>query len=277
MLFNAHGVSHKGKVRETNADRFLVGSIRRSFQIESISSELPNPEIPPEGGQGGFIMVVADGIGSSKYGHEAASLTISSIIKHFASPIKLQRNDVSLEDDIVDQFAKMIVASHEKLEKAVVDNPEMKGMATTLTLAFVLGTRAWIAHVGDSRAYLVRDGKAMRLTKDQTVAQMLVDRGVLDEKSAESSRLAHMLASAVGGSGDALPSVLSYRIALTPDDTLLLCTDGLTKHVSEEVMGEVANAAKTPTEVCDRLLALAMDGGGSDNITIVAGRLEKMG
>jgi protein phosphatase len=218
-------------------------------------------------------MLVADGIGSNRFGHEAASLTINSIVAHFASPLRLERSDVSLEDDIIDQFAQMIIASHRKLEDAVSQNPEMKGMATTLTLAFVLGTRAWIAHVGDSRAYLVRNGQAMRLTKDQTVAQMLVDRGVLDEKSAESSRLAHILASAVGGSGDALPSVLSYRIAFSEGDSILLCTDGLTKHVTEETMGRVTSDAATPTAACDELLQLALEGGGSDNITVVVGRM----
>jgi len=273
MHFIAHGISHKGRVRETNADRFLVGSIRRTFVVESISDELAPPTVPEDGGPGGTIMLVADGIGSSRYGHEAASLTINSIVSHFATPLKLQRSDVSLEEDIVDQFAQMIIASHQKLEEAVRNNPEMKGMATTLTLAFVLGSRAWIAHVGDSRAYLVRGGTAMRLTKDQTVAQMLVDRGVLDEKSAESSRLAHILSSAVGGSGDALPSVLSYRVALEPGDSLLLCTDGLTKHVNEEAMTAVATGSATPTDACNELLRLALEGGGSDNVTVVLGRM----
>jgi len=273
MPFLAHGISHKGKVRETNADRFLVGSIRRTFLVESISDELTPPVVPADGGPGGTIMLVADGIGSSRYGHEAASLTINSIVTHFASPLRLQRSDVSLEEDIVDQFARMIIASHQKLEEAVRNNPEMKGMATTLTLAFVLGSRAWIAHVGDSRAYLMRGGTAMRLTKDQTVAQMLVDRGVLDEKSAESSRLAHILSSAVGGSGDALPSVLSYRVALESGDALLLCTDGLTKHVTEETMTAVTTESTTPTDACSELLRLALEGGGSDNITVVIGRM----
>ncbi len=275
MHFIANGVSHKGNIRETNADRFVVGAIRRTFVIESVSGELPSVEVNDDSGGGGHILVVADGVGSSEFGHEAANLTISSIVTHFASPIRLERSDVSLEDDIDEQFARMIVASHEQLEQAVARNPQMKGMATTLTLAFVLGIRAWIAHVGDSRAYLVRDGKSVQLTKDQTIAQMLVDQGVLDQESADSSRLAHILSSAVGGTGDASPSVLSYRIGLQPGDSLLLCTDGLTKHVTEETMARVTGAASTPTAACDELLALALDGGGSDNITVVVGRLEE--
>ena len=273
MGFTAHGISRRGKVRETNADRFMVGSIRRVFEIESISEEISIKSESSDSGLGGTIMVVADGIGSSKYGHEAASLAINSIATHFSQPIKLTRSDVSLEEDIVDQFARMIVASHETLKNAVEQNPEMKGMATTLTLAFVLGNRAWIAHVGDSRAYLVRGGKVMRLTKDQTVAQMLVDKGVLDEAAAETSRLAHILASSVGGSDGTLPTVLSYRIALEYGDVFLLCTDGLTKHVTEEKMGEVASRSASPGEACDELFHLAFDGGGSDNITVVVGQL----
>lgn len=273
MDFAAHGVSHKGNVRDTNADRFLVGSMIRSFRIESISDELTPPPLPAEGSPGGTILLVADGIGASRFGHEAASLTINSIVEHFASPLRLERTDVSLEDDIVDQFGEMIIASHRRLQDAVKENPEMKGMATTLTLAFILGSRAWIAHVGDSRAYLVRQGAITRLTKDQTVAQMLVDQGVLDEKSAQSSRLAHILASAVGGSEDSGPSVLSYRINLAAGDALLLCTDGLTKHVSEESIAAVVTAAASPTVACSELLRLALEGGGSDNVTVVVGRM----
>lgn len=274
MQFVAHGVSDKGKVRDKNADRFIVGAMRRSFEIESISAELTPLQLPTDGGIAGTILVVADGIGSSEFGHEAAALAIHSIVTHFASPLRLERSDVSLEDDIVDQFARMILASHRKLEEAVARNPEMKGMATTLTLAFVLGTRAWIAHVGDSRAYLVRGGSAMRLTKDQTVAQMLLDRGVLNERSAESSRLAHILASAVGGTGDSIPSVLSYRIALEAHDALVLCTDGLTKHVNDGTIGRVTTETASSTDACNELLRLALEGGGSDNVTVVVGRMQ---
>ncbi len=273
MEFSAHGVSHKGYVRETNADRFVVGAIRRSFEIGAISAEMKGSVNVGDGGLGGTVLVVADGIGASKFGHEAAALAVDSVISHFSRSIILRRNDVSLEDDIVEQFAKMILSSHDRLQEVVKANPEMKGMATTLTLAFVLGSRAWLAHVGDSRGYMLHEGELCRLTKDQTIAQMLVDQGALDQESADSSRLAHILASSVGGSSDTLPTVLSYRLALEPGDSLVLCTDGLTKHVTDDKIAEIVSKADTPTAACDELISRALDGGGTDNVTVVVGVL----
>ncbi|MCM2314706.1 MAG: protein phosphatase 2C domain-containing protein [Thermoanaerobaculia bacterium] len=274
MRFDVDGISDTGKVRTTNADRFLVGRVMRSFEVLASSRDIGEPGVLPSG-PGGTVLVVADGIGSSEFGHEASALTVDTFLSYYTRPLGLGQAAAgsNLEDELIEQLGKIILDSDERLKQEIVERPNRKGMATTLTMAFVLGARAWIVHVGDSRAYLVRGGAALRLTKDQTVAQVLVDSGVLDADAAENSRMKHILASAVGGSEAHLPEVLSYRVTMEPGDALVLCTDGLNKHVTEERMGIVVADAASPSEACRQLVDLALDGGGTDNVTVIVGKL----
>ncbi|MBI2215068.1 MAG: serine/threonine-protein phosphatase [Acidobacteria bacterium] len=278
MDFDVDGCSDIGRIRTTNADRFLVGRLWRSFEVLSASAELGSLGALP-GSDGGTVLVVADGIGSSDFGHEASALTVDTIIKSFARPLALGQaaGEMNLEEELIESLAQILIDSDARIKSEAIEHPERKGMATTLTMAFVLGSRAWIAHVGDSRAYLVRRGEARRLTKDQTVAQALVDSGVLDPDAAESSRLKHILASAVGGSDAHVPEILSYSVTLEQGDSLLLCTDGLNKHVTEEKIGVVIADAPSAREACRELVRLALDDGGSDNVTVVVGRLGREG
>ena len=276
MKFDVDGLSDIGKVRSTNADRFLVGRVMRSFEVLAASDEVSATGLLPSG-LGGTLLVVADGIGSSEFGHEASALTIDTIIESFTRPLDLGKAtvEVNLEDELVGNLANILIDSDARLKSEMTEHPERKGMATTLTMAFVLGSRAWIAHVGDSRAYLVRRGEAFRLTKDQTIAQVLVDSGALDPDAAESSRLRHILASSIGGSEQQLPEVLSYRVTVEPGDAIVLCTDGLNKHVSEEKLGVIVADSASATEACRTLVRLALEDGGSDNVTVIVGRLVK--
>lgn len=278
MRFDVDGASDIGKIRSTNADRFLVGRVSRAFSVLAASPELGAGNVHPAG-DGGTVLVVADGIGSSEFGHEASALTIDTIIQSFARPLALGRAtaDTNLEDELIDTLAQIVIASDERIKSETAEHPERKGMATTLTMAFLLNARAWIAHVGDSRAYLVRRGEAIRLTKDQTIAQVLVDSGALDPALAEGSRLRHILASSIGGSPTQLPEVLSYRVTLEPGDALVLCTDGLTKHVTEERLGVIVADARSATDACRNLVQSALDDGGTDNVTVVVGRLVRKG
>jgi protein phosphatase len=274
MRFDVDGSSDIGKIRSTNADRFLVGRVMRSFEVLAASSEVCEPGLLP-GGDGGTVLVVADGIGSSEFGHEASALTIDTIIRSFTRPLNLGQasSEVNLEQELIESLTQILIDSDARIKSEATEHPERKGMATTLTMAFVLGARAWIAHVGDSRAYIVRRGEAIRLTKDQTVAQVLVDSGALDPDVAETSRLKHILASSIGGSPSHLPEVLSYRVTLEPGDALVLCTDGLTKHVTDERLGVVVGDAPSASEACRSLVQLALDDGGTDNVTVVVGRV----
>ena len=157
------------------------------------------------------------------------------------------------------------------LERASQDD-DRRHMATTLTLWIGLWPTSYLLQVGDSRCYIFWDGALTQVSRDQTMAQALVDQGVLTQTRAHSTRWAHVLASAIGGS-QAAPVVTQFeqRWGLIG----LLCSDGLTKHVPDERIAERLASMTSARQVCEALLQDALDGGGSDNITVVAGRTIK--
>ena len=142
-------------------------------------------------------------------------------------------------------------------------------MATTLTLFLGVWPRAYLLQVGDSRCYLLRRGELTQITRDQTMAQELVDLGVMTQAGASSTRLAHTLSSSIGGRQTA-PAVTG--IDMTWGHVVLLCSDGLTNHVSDERIRERLRSMTSAKQACEDLLQEALEGGGSDNITIIIGR-----
>jgi serine/threonine protein phosphatase PrpC len=142
-------------------------------------------------------------------------------------------------------------------------------MATTLTLYIGVWPSYYLLQVGDSRYYLWREGKLRQLTRDQTMAQDLVDDGVLTQSAAAKTPLANVLSSALG-SGNTAPVVTT--LPADWGNVHLLCSDGLTKHVSDERIAEVIGAMTSAKQACEQLLQDALDDGGTDNITIIVGR-----
>jgi protein phosphatase len=270
-LFEVHGETHRGSVRSSNEDRFLVGAVRRTLDITAANLPFDKDRLP-EAGPRSHLMVVADGMGGRPAGDAASGLAVEALTSYISSAMHFCRADVSLEDDLLEEFSEAIGASHQRLLDEGGVRRDRKGMGTTLTMAFVLGSRAFIAHVGDSRCYLVRDGDALRITRDQTVAQALADRGVLRPEQVEGSRWSNVLASVVGGSDSSRPDVLTYRLLCSPGDALVLCTDGLTKHVDDRTISRVVSAAEGAEAAARTLVGMALDGGGSDNVTVVVGR-----
>lgn len=268
--FEAHGITHIGLKREKNADQFLVGELQRVLKVKSTSLETERTRNVGTG-PAGYLLVVADGVGISLAGDKASAIAVETMINHITAAMQLTKRGISLEQDLLNEFTKAIVQAHSRLIEEGKTNPELKGWATTITMAYTLGNRAYIGHVGDSRCYLVSGGVARAVTKDQTFAQVLIDQGVLTRTAAEGSRYHHVLASVVGGSDD--PEVLSYMLSLESGDTLVLCTDGLFKHVTDEEIGQIAGGGTVETAAQD-LVDAALRGGGSDNVTVVIGRFE---
>ena len=158
---------------------------------------------------------------------------------------------------------------HEHVIRHAEEDPTRRGMATTLTLWIGLWPRAYLVHVGDSRCYLLHRGELSQVSRDQTMAQDLVDLGVLSRADLASSRLAHTLSSSIGGRQSA-PSVT--RMEQEWGNVGLLCSDGLTRHVPDERIRERLRAMTSAKQVCQDLLQDALDGGGTDNITVIVGR-----
>ena len=154
----------------------------------------------------------------------------------------------------------------------VLERAEAEGarsMATTLTLYLGVWPWTYLLQVGDSRYYVYKDGELTQVTRDQTMAQDLVEQGVFTRADAERSRFAHVLSSAIGGHST-MPQVT--RLKADWRNIHLLCSDGLTRHVTDERIREVLGSMTSAKQACDTLLADALAGGGSDNITIVVGR-----
>ena len=148
-------------------------------------------------------------------------------------------------------------------------DPEYRGMATTLTLYLGHWPRAYLLQVGDSRCYLLRGDELVQISRDQTMAQELVDMGVMRPADVAGTRLEHTLSSSIGGRQTA-PVVT--RFELTWDTVVLLCSDGLTRHVSDERIAERLRETRSSRDACEALLQDALAGGGSDNITAVVRR-----
>jgi len=159
--------------------------------------------------------------------------------------------------------------THEELVKRALADKDLQGMATTLTLWLGVWPRVYLLQIGDSRYYRYRDGVLTQISRDQTVAQELIDQGVLTPENAKRTRWSHVLSSALGGS-NSTPKIT--RIENDWSSIHLLCSDGLTKHVSDERIRERLSAMTSSQQVCEALVQDALDDGGSDNITIIVGR-----
>jgi serine/threonine protein phosphatase PrpC len=267
------GLTHAGKVRANNQDHFLVCSLRRQVHIHRTS--LPDTSRWPATERLAFLAMVADGVGSSTQGGEASRLAVEGITEYVAQSMKAYYAADEMDDD---GFSAALQGAarevHDRVVKHAKADASGRGMATTLTLFLGVWPRAYLLQVGDSRAYLMRDGTLTQITRDQTMAQELVDQGVLTRAEAPRTRWAHVLSSAIGGHQNA-PVVT--RVQSVWNQVVLLCSDGLTKHVSDERIAERLRAMTSAEQVCGALLQDALDDGGSDNITIVVGRAVKKG
>ena len=175
--------------------------------------------------------------------------------------------DPAQEETFLRELHEAAIRGHEVVVSEA--SADRTGMATTLTLVVVIWPRAYVVQVGDSRLYLMSGGELMQITTDQTVAQELHDRGIISTGTMRRSPLRNVLSSAIGGK-TAVPVVSLAE--LKPDDVLLLCSDGLTDHVSDERIAELIEMATTAEDAARTLLQDALDDGGSDNITLVVGR-----
>lgn len=268
VTIDAFGVTDRGKVRKDNEDHFLVADIHRTVNMlcGSLSAEALNHRV---GTQGAHLLVVADGVGGGPDGDLASERTAAAVLSYVGGATGcFQGLDVEREQELLSSLEETVHKVHEQLISEA-GGPQRKAPATTLTLVLLVWPRAYLVHVGDSRAYVRRRGRVQALTRDQTFGEYMVSAGAWTEEQAAKSRTAETLASAVGGS-ELTPTV--GLIDLEPGDSLMLCTDGLTKHVSEERIAEVLALPADARTMAETLLADALAGGGSDNVSIIVAR-----
>lgn len=262
------GLTHAGLVRPVNEDHFLLGSLHKHLEVKATS--LPASHIFPGTDERlAFLAMVADGVGGRSAGEEASRLTLEAVTRYVSKSMQCYYQADAHADDFVDLLQDAVMHSHGEVVAHAATSSELRGMATTLTLWLGVWPWTFLVQVGDSRYYQYRHGALTQVTRDQTMAQELVDQGVMTRSVAFASRWANILSSAIGGQQTA-PVVT--RIASDWENIHLICTDGLTKHVDDARIAERLRTMTSSRQACEALLQDALDGGGSDNITIIVGR-----
>ena len=266
------GLTHVGRVRSVNEDNFLLCSLHKTMKVHATS--LPDlRRLPLRHDRLGFLAVVADGLGGLARGDVASRRTIE-LVAQYATVCMDCFYTADPEDEalFLSHLNDAVLHSHRTLFEESKDGPEEQRMATTLTLLMTVWPRLHVVQVGDSRCYVLHDGELTRITRDQTLAQQLVDHGAMTPEEAETSPYAHVLSSAIGAE-EAQP--VTSSVAFSHDDVVLLCTDGLTRHVTDREIAEELRNLRTTEASCRALLDLALERGGEDNITIVLGCLRR--
>lgn len=262
------GLTHTGRVRTENQDHFMLCTVHPQVVVHGTS--LPDADkLPLRGERLATYMLVADGVGSGSGGGEASRLALATITQYVASSLRsYHAAGQSSDKEFYDALTAAALEAHAAVRQQAQLHPEAK-MATTLTLAVAVFPWMYVTQVGDSRCYRYWDGELTQMTRDQTIAQGLVDQGVLSADRLEKSPFSHVLSSAIGAD-EAVPVVT--RIEIPRGCVILLATDGLTKHVSNEEIKQHIEAMTSSEQLCRALLELALERGGTDNITLIGAR-----
>jgi serine/threonine protein phosphatase PrpC len=265
---DVYGLTHPGKVRTENQDHFLVGSLRGRLNVRLTSLGSTN-RLPIEEERVASFMMVADGVGGGKKGEQASRATLEEVAQFITEEAGCYYRADESEGDFPQALLSAATRWHTAVRERASADPSTFGMATTLTLFIGVWPWSYLLQVGDSRYYRFANGVLTQISRDQTVAQALVDQGIMTKTFSLQSPLSNVLASSIGGPQTA-PVVT--RIPNSWENVHLLCSDGLTKHVPDERSAERLGAMQSARQVCDDLLQDALDGGGTDNITILVGR-----
>lgn len=265
---DVYGLTHPGKVRAVNQDHFLLAQLRR--QIDVLLTSLPRESAVPPAERLAFLALVADGVGGSEDGEEASRVAAAAATAYVTGSMACYfAEDAADEERFAPALAEAARRAHEQVVARAAEAGVKTSMATTLTLWIGVWPHAYLLQVGDSRCYHYVDGKLLQVSRDQTMAQALVDQGILTSAQAPRTQWANILSSSIGGSSTE-PVVTRFRQVW--GSVGLLCSDGLTKHVPDERIAERLRTMTSARQACEALLQDALDGGGTDNITIVIGR-----
>ncbi len=230
---------NKGVVRENNEDACFV---------------IPSHD----------VYIVADGVGGNNSGEVASSTAVSEIAAF------VNEEDLSgckNAEEIFGFFYEALEIANDSIFKLGMENEENRGMATTVVSAYVRDDFAYVSNIGDSRAYLFREGRLNRITTDHTYVNELIGKGLITEAEAENHRQKNVITKALGTERLAEPDF--YKVSLAKNDILMLCSDGLHGEVPQEAMEMIIGKGKSMNDTCALLVDEAIRYGGRDNITVV--------
>ena len=267
IIVHVFGKTDVGRTREHNEDAFVVAdltTLNATLQPE-VRTHTPGPR--------GTLFMVADGMGGAAAGEIASALATEVVLQELDTRWR-QAHDTDAE-----VFARALKAAAEtanaRIHNYAVEHPENRGMGTTCTIAGFLGDTLYLVQVGDSRGYLVRNGVAQQITKDQSLMQKLVEAGEMTAEEAEVSERRNIILQALGP--EAIVKVDLTSQAVRRGDTLVLCSDGLSGQMRAGDIARIVNEDPDLVGVCRKLIDLANEAGGPDNITVIAVRFEGSG
>jgi serine/threonine protein phosphatase PrpC len=249
------GVTSVGRVRANNEDCFRI--------VEPLN-----------------LFVLSDGMGGEAHGEIASALAVETIVKHCMAPASSEDKDATLIfgdmpmawSEKTRRLSNAVHLANKNIHESAQKNPEQRGMGATVTAVWIDDARLSLAHVGDSRAYLLRSGALQQLTNDHSLVAEQVRRGILTPAEAERSEMQSVLLRALGAHPEI--EVDAEEHPLFGRDVLLLCSDGLTRMVTEPEIAGSLQAEPDPNKAAERLVHLANDQGGADNITVVVVRVD---
>ena len=247
LKINVYGGTDRGKVRANNQDSICFNQFDKSSQL---------------------LAIVADGVGGHAGGEVASKLAVDSVEDHFRKSLLLAHSGAGYSDNWLTQnIEKSILLANQQIKKQQLENEALLTMATTLVMLVLVDDMAGFCCLGDSRIYGWRNNQLTQLTKDQTVAQQMLDEGTLTEEQARLSPYHHVLTNGLGISSDI--DIKVSDLFVNANDTYLLCSDGLTNCLTDNAIAEILATDLGIKEKVEELIAAANDNGGQDNISVV--------
>ena len=273
LRVHASGQTDAGRKRTSNEDQFLIAVLSRALRVLQTSMDQPEVHL---GAPEGYLFIVADGVGGHLAGEKASEMAVHAVEKFVVDTLKwcCHLRATAAGDPILLEFQKALSQANDKVIYEADQHPEWHGMATTITLGYFFQRQLFVAHVGDSRCYLLRNGLLYRLTRDHTFVAEMVRRGVIKPEEAANHAYRHVVTNVVGGDDPGV-QVEMHKMALEGGDCLLLCSDGLTEMVSDEDILNILKGTLHTSEACDQLVKRANEKGGKDNVTVVVARFDE--
>jgi protein phosphatase len=272
LTVKAFGITDKGKIRNSNEDQFLIAELSKRMRV--MQTSLPEPKLQV-GEDRAHLFLVADGMGGHAAGERASSIAVAAIEQFTLNTFRwFFAPDSPGAQKVLAQFQTALAEADDKIFEEAVENPELAGMGTTVTMAFQLGPQLCVVHVGDSRVYMYRSGQLHQLTRDHTLVAEMVRSGAIQPEQAAGHHLRHVITNVVGGPHAGV-KVEARAFEVQADDRLLLCSDGLTEMVTNDAIAAVLDAEPDPETAAKSLLAQANENGGRDNITVVIVRFDQ--
>lgn len=259
VLLSAFGLTDVGVVRKNNEDSFLIADLERETEADRAWHDAPVSSK-------GILLAVSDGMGGAAAGEIASAMTVGSLRQWLGDNHEGVGTHVLIKEAVEEANRNVFDAAQDT---------ERRGMGATLTAVLVRGRMAHIAEVGDSRAYLIRQGRIRQVTRDQSYVQLLVEQGVVTREQAEKSPHRNVILQAMGHRGDVVVAV--GRLELRNGDTFVLCSDGLSGKMTETEMRDIVDSSTDFPEAATRMIAIANERGGEDNITVVLARVSGEG